>query len=247
MIADRDIPGADPAAVIEQYKRWVYKIAQRYTSFLERSGSVGLDDLHQVGFIALMEAQKKYDPEKGAFTTFSFDWIRKAMRGALGFNNNTGAAPEALIYLDAPISADPNSDVTLLDTLADPEALPLDEPIIENETKEETRAEVRAAVDRMKSDKQKAAVSLVWFDGKTRENAADEMGMKHKSFYSLESNARDTLYRDKQLRQYVEKYEKCVMKRPFFSTSVGNYRLTFTSATEAAVIWRDEHLSEVST
>jgi RNA polymerase sigma factor (sigma-70 family) len=242
MMADRDIPGADPAAVIEQYKRWVYKIAQRYTPVLERSGTVGLEDLHQVGFIALLEAQKKYDPEKGAFTTFSFNYVRSAMRRTLGFNDNTGAAPIPLVYLDATISADPDGDITLLDTLPDPEALPLDEPIIENETREETCTEVRAAVDRIKSDKQRTAVSLVWFDGKTRKAAADEMGMKHRSFDALESNARDTLFRDNQLRNYARQYENYVMKRPFFNTGVGNYRLTFTSATEAAVIWRDENL-----
>ena len=47
----------------------------------------------------------------------------------------------------------------------------------------------------MKSDKQRAAVSLVWMEGKTRKAAAAEMGMKKGAFYTLEKYGRSTLRR----------------------------------------------------
>lgn len=235
MIADVDIPGADPAAVIQQYEPYIHKIANRYIYILNRSGAVGIDDLIQVGRIAVIAAQQKYNPENGSFMNWLFYYIRSAMRRALGFNEQTGAAPVALVYLDEPITND--ESLTLADTIADPDAVPMDEPIIEAETRSETAKEVRAAIDRMKSDKQRTAVSLVWLEGKTREQAAADMGMKYGSLASLEKYGRSTLRRDYRLRKYA-------MQMPSFRTSLGRFQQTFTSAVEAAVIWKDEHIPE---
>ena len=59
MIEDRDIPGADPAQVIEQYEPYLQKLANRYIPALAQTGAVGMDDLVQVGRIAVTEAQRK--------------------------------------------------------------------------------------------------------------------------------------------------------------------------------------------
>lgn len=236
MIADSEITGADPAAVIEQYKRYVFKLAKRYISILERSGVVGLEDLHQAGFLAIMDAQKRYNPEQGKFINWLFFYIRKYMRDTVGINPNTGAAPARLVYLDEPL-ADDEEDYTLLDTIADPDAVPMDEPIIEKETRNETASQVRAALDRMKSDKQRTAVSLVWMEGKTREQAAEEMQMKQGAFYSLENYGRSTLRRDWQLRQFAQSL-------PFVHVGLSKFNTTWTSATEYAALWRLEHLPD---
>lgn len=232
MIADVDIPGADPAAVIEQYKRYVFKLAKRYIPILERSGVVGLEDLHQAGFLAIMDAQKRYNPEQGKFINWLFYYIRKYMRDTVGINPNTGAAPARLVYLDEPLTDD-EEDYSLLDTIADPAAVPMDEPIIEKETRNETASQVRAALDRMKSDKQRTAVSLVWMEGKTREQAAAEMKMKTRSFCSLEKYGRSTLRRDRRLRQYAQGV-------PFIHVSVAQFNTTWTSATEYIALRRLE-------
>ena len=83
MIADRDIPGAEPAAVIEQYEPYLQKLANRYAPVLSRTGAVGMDDLIQVGRIAITDAQQKYNPERGSFLNFLFYIVRRAMRQAL--------------------------------------------------------------------------------------------------------------------------------------------------------------------
>lgn len=235
MIADVDIPGADPAAVIQQYEPFIQKIANRYITILHRSGAVGMDDLIQVGRIAVIDAQQRYKPENGSFTNWIFYYARSAMRRTLGFNTQTGAAPAAMVYLDEPTTDD--ESLTLADTIADPAAVPMDEPIIEEENRRETSEQVRAALDRMKSDKQRTAVSLVWMEGKTREQAAAEMEMKTHSFYALEKYGRSTLRRDYRLRQYV-------MKMPSFHVGLNRFNQTFTSAVEAEVIWRDEHFPD---
>src|ERR1043165_1219541 len=43
------------------------------------SGSTTYEDLVQAGCIGLMEAAKRYDPERGAFSTYAVPWIRKYM------------------------------------------------------------------------------------------------------------------------------------------------------------------------
>ncbi len=235
MIADHDIPGAEPAAVIEQYEPYLQKLANRYAPVLSRTGAVGMDDLIQVGRIAVMDAQQRYKPEEGSFLNFLFYAARSAMRRALGFNSQTGALPAALVYLDKPISDD--ESLTLADTITDPSAVPMDEPIIEEETSRETSEQVQAALERTKSDKQRTAVKLVWLDGKTRTDAAAEMEMNQGAFYSLEKSARSTLRRDYRLRQYV-------MQCPSFHVGINRFNQTFTSAVEAAVIWRNEHIPD---
>lgn len=231
MIEDVDIPDADPAAVVRQYEPVIQKIANRYASILYRSSTVDMDDLIQVGRIKVLQAQKCYDPSLGAsFLTFIFKPVKWAIRRALGINN-AGEAPEILLSLDEPITDD--DSLTLADTIADPAAVPIDEPMIEEETRRETSEQVRAALDRMKSDKQRTAVSLVWLEGKTREQAAAEMKMKTRSFCSLEKYGRSTLRRDRRLRQYAQGV-------PFIHVSVAQFNTTWTSATEYIALRRLE-------
>lgn len=229
MIEDRDIPGADPAVVIEQYEPYLQKLANRYLPALSKTGAVGMDDLIQVGRIAAIDAQKKYDPESGSFMNCLFYYVRYAMRRALGFNSQTGEAPAALVYLDAPLSED--KDISLGESITDPDAVPLDEPIMSAEDKHETSEQIRAALDRMKSDKQREVIRRVYLNGQERSSAAAEMGIKTTALYALDASGRSTLRRDHQLRKYAETV-------PFIHVSISRFNSTWTSATEQAVLWR---------
>ena len=235
MIADAEILKADPAAVVEQYEPYLQKIANKYINILQITGAVDMDDLLQAGRIAIIEAMKQYEPGKGSFINLLFFYVRKAMRQELGFDNQTGVLPAAMVYLDEPLSD--GSKATLGDTLTDPGAVPLDESIIQSESRSETSEQIRAALDRMKYEKQRAAVSLVWIEQKSRKAAADEMGIDQKYFYALEKAGRVSLRRDARLRKYA--YDV-----PFVHIGVKRYNTTWTSATEYAVLWRLEHLSQ---
>ena len=235
-IPDELIPSADPAAVVAQYEPLIRKAARQYISILGRSGAVGLEDLHQAARLVILRAQKKYNPACDAsFFTFIYKPVHWAIRRALGFDNRTGAAPPWLVYLDEPLPGLEDEEITRLDALADPEAVPMDEPIIEDETRRETSAEVRAAVDRLKSKRQQEIIRRVYFDGETRQAAAADMGLGYSYFTAEERNARSRLRRDERL-QYIA--------MPSFSVGLSKFRLTMTSAVEAAVLWRDEHIKE---
>lgn len=236
MIADNEIRGADPAAVIEQYEPYIKKLANRYNQVLKKTGAVGFDDLIQVGRIATLDAQKKYNPDNGSFMNCLYYYARGAMRRALGFNDQTGAPPVSLVYLDEPLSDE--TETTRGDMIADPDALPMDEPIIEDETRREISEQVRAAVERMKSDKQREIITRVWFTGQKRETAAIEMGMKPAALRNLDKTARNTLRRDWRLKRFI------MQEVPLFYVGVERYNTTWTSATEYAVLWRLQHLPQ---
>lgn len=237
-IPDSDIPGADPARVVAQYEPFVKKLAKRYIPILDRSGAVGLDDLYQAGRIAVLQAQKKYNPDEGSsFIHYLSFYIRSHIRRTLGFDNN-GAAPARLVYLDEPLTDDEGNETARVDLIADPDILPFDEPMIDAETRNETAAEVHAALDRMKSDKQREIIRRVYLDGQTRQQAADETGAKIGAVYALDKEGRSTLRRDRRLKEYAQ------MIIPSFHVGVHTFRSTWTSAVERELIWKEEHLRE---
>lgn len=59
---------------IMQYKNLIYWVIKRYVSYLP--AGVGYDDLHQEGLLAIIRAQKTFDPAKGSFQTHAIYWIR---------------------------------------------------------------------------------------------------------------------------------------------------------------------------
>ncbi len=201
MIEDRDISGADPAAVIAQYERFLYKLALKYTPVLERTGAVDLDDLIQVGRIAVMAAQQKYDPEQCSFIHYLSFYVRSAMRRTLGFNSQTGEAPAQLIYLDEPLSDE--SDITLCDTIPDPNIMPFDDAIIEEETKTELADTVHAAVDQLKNHKQREMIDRVYFKEQKRDEAAAGMHVSYGVANAIEHQALVKLRKNDQLRKLV--------------------------------------------
>lgn len=231
VIPDNEIPSANPEDVIQQYEKWIIRIAKRYAGYIEQTGALDMDDLVQVGRIAILDAQKTFDPNAGcSFMGWSLNPIRYAMRKLMGYGNQK---PQT-VSLDEPLYED--SDQTLKDVIPDQDTDDIETKIIEDETKSEVSEQVQAALERMKSEKQRTAVTLVWIDGKTRQAAADEMEMQHQSFCALENYGRCALRKDEQLRRFA------MTEFPFYQVGARRFRSTWTSAVEKAVIWRDIHI-----
>ena len=230
-IPDSDIPGADPAAVVEQYSPFVRKLAKRYEPSLSRTGAIDEEDLFQAGCLAVLKTQQEYNPENGTFLHCLFFSCRSAMRAALGYKN--GLPPPALAYLDEPLSEE--TEDTIGDTVADPDGIPTDEAAIDAATRAETAAEVRAAVDRLKSAKQREVIRRVWLDGQERAAAAEEMGIRTTALYELDREARRRLQHDSKLYGYFRG------DFPFFHVGREAFNSTFTSAVEKAILFREQH------
>ena len=65
--------------LVEHNMRYVLSIANRYVA-----SGVGYDDIVQEGFIGLMKAASKYDPELGfRFTTYATWWIKQSIQRSI--------------------------------------------------------------------------------------------------------------------------------------------------------------------
>ncbi|MGR5066230.1 RNA polymerase sigma factor FliA [Photobacterium sp. DNB22_13_2] len=104
-----------PQAFIERYSSLVKRIAHHLMGRLPPS--VMLEDLIQAGMIGLLEAQKNYDPTKGAsFETFAGIRIRGAMLDDIrrgdwvprSVYKNNRRISEAISALEGTLGRDPN-------------------------------------------------------------------------------------------------------------------------------------------
>lgn len=227
-IPDKAIPETDSETLIFCFDRWVAKVANRYKNAIERTGAIiDIDDLIQVGRLALLRAQNKYDPAGGAgFLTFSFDYLRGAMRREL--EKNMRKLPlNAFVSLDERIKND--GPETYAEIIEDKTIESADERL----ERLDAAAEVRAAVDRLKQERQKEIIKKVYFEDKELKKVAAEMGLKEGYTYALHSDALSRLRKDKPL---------VLLCAPHFSVSVSGFLSRWGSAVEAEVIWRDEHL-----
>lgn len=127
--------------MITEHDGLVWRIASRYAYFVEQQGAADMEDLLQAGRLAVQEALKTWDSEKGAFTTWAKFYIMKAVRECVGIRGKVWKLPPA--SLDAPILQD--EELTLIDTIADPDAPEGQETLLSRETS----GAVRAAIERL--------------------------------------------------------------------------------------------------
>ena len=227
MIPDAEIHDTDPETLIYCFTPWVQKIASRYSTLLAKTGALDMDDLYQVGCMALLKAQENYDPAAGAsFFGFSQHYIRSAMRRELGYSSD-GKPPVDMEYLDEPLKDD--ADTCKVDMLEDESIEPNDERI----QRLERYDELHKAIDRLKNEKHREIIKRVYFDEEAPHKAAAAMGMKLGSFYSANQTALDRLRRDYWLK---------TLCAPAYSSSLGRFRITFTSVVEAEVLWKEQEI-----
>lgn len=229
-IPDAAIPETDPETLVYCFDKWVLKVANRYKYMIEKTGAaVDADDLHQVGCLALLRAQKHYDPAAGkSFISFSYNYLRGAMRNEI--NKNIPGVPLGVcVSLDEPITIDgddPLSEIIPDNTI---------EPAQERAERLERAAEVHKAIDRLKSETKREIINRVYFDDQDLAQVAEDLHMKPSAVYAAHHEALIKLKRDTALKS---------LYMPVFSVSVGRFRTKWESAVESAVLWREKHYDD---
>lgn len=153
-------------------RRYIFRMANRWGEAFKDRKDVDIDDLEQVGFLALVWATETWDPESGAFTTFLTYRLKTAFAAALGLRTEKGRREplNSAVSLDLP-PAGADEDCSLGDLIPDELAGRAFEDI---ETKDLCEA-VREAVRSLPEDQQAAIIGEFWYgqrpDPKARSRA----------------------------------------------------------------------------
>ncbi len=160
--------------LVQDNQRLVYSLAAKYN---KKDSILDLQDLAQEGFIGLLTAIHKFDPNAGAkLSTYAYHWIKARILKALETQENTIRVPyyasetvEQPLSLDLPVGDDESS--RLADFVSDRgEASP--ESIVANAYLGDS---LKAAMEELLSPKEAELLSLRFGLGDGRSRTLEEI------------------------------------------------------------------------
>lgn len=204
-LADRIREGEDDAVgeLVTPNMAYVAKIARQYSG-----RGVPFEDLLHEGALGLMEAARRFDPEREIrFVVYAAWWIRKFMNEALFRqarqivppkrrpildNGERGYHPLREVSLDADVA--PDTDVPLRDMLSDPRDLGADDRLVHDEM----GATVAEAVAGLEPVERFVIERRFGLDGRqalTLREIGREMGVTRERIRQIEIRAKDKIRR----------------------------------------------------
>lgn len=213
----------------QTFDRWARYWARRYAWAARSYPHIDEEDLLQAARLGVLRAIDGYDPEKGAWATFSAYFIRtEILRECIGVKRDR--LPPFLDSLNVPVYDE--GEETRLDLLPDEDA-PDPQERAEFET---LRRGVQEAVGRLRNEQERTVVQMCYLDGKGQMEAAQALQVARSRVGQIFNRARRNLARDKRLRAlWLEE------NTPFWArVGIQSFNTTWTSATEKAALWRLE-------
>ena len=221
--------------LFEENRGLLYRLARRYEHI---DSAVDTEDLVQAGFIGLLEAKRTYDPAKGAWSAWAWDYIRKAMRETVGLRGTRRRAHLGAIALDAPLGDEYGAD-TLLDQLEDVGAPAIDSHLLETERV----AIVRGAVRKLEADRREV-VTRHYFEGQTYERVGQAMSLSVSKLKRIQEQAFTDLQKDKGIKS-LRPEDLDRRTRFYWHRGYRVFNTCWTSATEAVALWRIEQRERI--
>ena len=165
--------------LMQRNRGLVYHVVIRYQSLLERCPAIDLEDLLQVGCLALVPAALSYDATRGkTWASWAAWYIHREARKALGFRHTLAdgkqksAPPPVLVSLDQPIiDGDPDSG-NLIDMIEDPAAIDPQEAAERGDLSALVREKVAALPDR-----QAQIINAFDLDGQSLKSISEAWGV----------------------------------------------------------------------
>lgn len=228
----------DPTLMAELWDAVQNLVKLRAYRFIQRGGTgmgtckFEADDLIQSGYFALLDAVRTYDPDKRAFSTHLCYRLRRRFAEAAGIKEAKllEELEITISSLDIPVGED--GDKSIVDFIADPDAAFADD-MPEEEALQQDCAALLEEIDKL-PDQQRQALNLTARDGLTFRDAAKVMGCSDMAVKNRADKGAATV-RETPTGQRIRRE-----RYPFRHVRLSEFKTTFTSAVEWAVLWKEE-------
>lgn len=186
----------------DQVKKFVYQKANKFYANGAKVIRCEVDDLTQAGFVALTEAVKSYNPERGTFINFYTFYLKTAfLTTAFGRTPRQQKDP---LFFAADIDADlyEEGGVTLGEVIPgnapDPEQCSIDSVY-----NAELRAVFDAVMDRALTPREKDVLQRHFVQGQTLKECAEVYGITVQATASTKDNALRKMRRNAKLSAFI--------------------------------------------
>ena len=156
----------------ERVKYFAKKQAGRWIAAWEGRGGVTLDDLQQVSFLALLDALDGWEPDSWTFIGWYALRLKAAFTVAYGQRTQRDRLDplQTATSLETPLDGD-DDDLTLGDTIEDPEAVKAMETVEENDRLHHLHDIMQEVIETLPEDQQNAVVEKYYRGGKADSKA----------------------------------------------------------------------------
>lgn len=170
----------------EGVRRFVWKQAARWAGAVGSSSGVTFEDLLQAGYLAMVDAVERFDPERGtSFLTIMGYTLKTEFTLAAGLRTMKDRKDplRRSVSLDAPVNDEEDGD-TLGDFIPDPQAYWAFEAV---EDMERNKA-VEKALQRL-TERQRAVIRCRYWQELTQEQTAKALGISSSTVAHDENKA----------------------------------------------------------
>lgn len=226
----------------DQVKPFIYWMARQRIILTSGLGGVEIADLVQAGYLALVDAVERFNPDGGSFISLLSLTLRTAFSDASGTRTRRQALDPInhAVSLDEPVNDD--GDVYLVDTIQD------DRNDYEDADQwiwlDQLHVALDAAMKALPAD-QDATIRRRYYDGETlREIAADD-GVSIERVRQRERQGLKTMKAQKHrtgLAQFIEEHRRELdsLTPWYMNVGVNTFNRTHSSAVEKLVLLRDD-------
>lgn len=225
-------------------KKLIAWYAVRYYRKYDCRG-IEVDDLIQSGYIALVNAVRKYDPEQGSFTNYlTYDLLNQFQELTGRTKKQRSDLLNHALSLDAPLDESDPDGRTLYDSVADEfsDNSNFAEAVDDRIYTEQLRKALDAALDDL-PEPEAEAIRGVYYKGETLMELAEQNDISYQAI----KTRHDKGLRDIRKSSHIRNLQRFLDLETNFYKSISVYRFssTHTSATEWLVLDRDRRLKEM--
>lgn len=219
----------------EQCKGLICKEAHRWARAFESRPEIDVDDLIQSGYLALVDAVRRFQPEKGTFLSLLAMTLKTAFSDACNVRTEAQKRDpiKSPLRLEKPISDDDSA--VLGDTVPDQRnGIEEAEEAIYNEYVTDA---VHKAVDSLNDEQQRLCIDMRYFQGKTQKEISELWNVSGQYVSQVERLGLRRIREGKHIQELSEIYYG---SRDYFrGTGLTAYRQTGTSSPERELLRKE--------